>query len=569
MAGASVELSIVVPTYQRAALARRCVQALLDQNLDASLYEIVVVVDGSTDGTAEVLRGLDGTGRLRIEVTANGGQTAACNRGIELAHGRYVLFIDDDLLPGPDLAAEHLKAQHDAGGVVAVGAVTTVAGANGDGMTRWSAGVLNSHFGRLDGGGRSPDGVDVYSGNLSVPREALQRVGRFDTALATSFDIDLGCRLVEAGMRVVYMSTASAEQTSTKVRRQLVADAQARGRDALELAARYPRSLDRLPVSSFVSRRPKELLGLRLLLASRARPEAASRLLGLAARFAGRRDHAVWHLAESHAFWTGVRETCPDRETWDRMTRPPVVLMYHSVGARGEPAMMYRVPVRRLRWQLRYLRARRIAVIGLSEVMDALDSYRLPPGRSVVLTFDDGYRDNFEHALPLLRRHLHPATVFVCTAMMGGTANWPDAGELAGRALLSWDEARTLKASGVSVESHTRRHARLTELSDGEAEEELTGSRQDLERELGGAELTFAYPFGSQDGRVRALVAAAGYRGACGVRPGTAHRLSDPYLLPRVTVAGMEGLLRFAVGVELGLIPTRLRSRRRPGRRAA
>src|SRR5205823_5394171 len=124
-------------------------------------------------------------------------------------------------------------------------------------------------------------------------------------------------------------------------------------------------------------------------------------------------------------------------DLWTALTRPPLILMYHAIGASGEDATMYRVPRRRFQWQLRYLHFRR-TVVSLDQLLQYQLAGRPTPGNCVAITLDDGYRDSYDHAFPALRRHGFPATLFVVTSLMGKSNSWDARGELAGRDIVTW-----------------------------------------------------------------------------------------------------------------------------------
>src|SRR5208282_523221 len=117
-----LKLSIVVPTHNRRdVLISRTLPAIFSQDLSASEYEIIVVVDGSTDGTAEALRELRPRCALRIIEQSNRGPSAARNNGIQAAKGDLLLFIDDDIICGPSLLEQHVAAHDGADPMVAYG----------------------------------------------------------------------------------------------------------------------------------------------------------------------------------------------------------------------------------------------------------------------------------------------------------------------------------------------------------------------------------------------------------------------------------------------------------------
>lgn len=329
-----VELTVVVCTYQRRELVSRCVRSLLSQTLDPSCYEIVVVVDGSTDGTVEALGSLGPGERLRVNVADHVGQSGALIRGIALAKARYCVLLDDDMNAEPGLLSAHLAAQRRGGerGVLGIGRIESEAAPGTDSVTSYLATSLNKHYDRLRLGTRQPDAIDCYGGNLSAPTKALRRYdGGFSSDPDVSIDADISCQLVEFGLGVVYVEEAGARQTVVKTRDDILTDARGGGRFDVKWYDRHPGYWDRLPLSMFRTYPLRMSLVLRALLASRIAPTSPlfatlTRLLDGDARL------SCVRLLEAYAYWTGVREAAP-ADLWTALTRPPVILMYHAVGA--------------------------------------------------------------------------------------------------------------------------------------------------------------------------------------------------------------------------------------------
>jgi peptidoglycan/xylan/chitin deacetylase (PgdA/CDA1 family) len=143
------------------------------------------------------------------------------------------------------------------------------------------------------------------------------------------------------------------------------------------------------------------------------------------------------------------------------------------------------------------------------------------PRRAVVVTFDDAWADNHTNALGPLVEHQVPATLFVPSRLLGAPG------------YLTRGQLLEMAAAGVSVGAHSRTHADLTTCSDAQLEREVRGSREDLEDLLGAACTRFAYPNGRLDARVRAAVAAAGFRTAVTTVRGWARADMDPLCVPR------------------------------------
>ncbi len=252
---------------------------------------------------------------------------------------------------------------------------------------------------------------------------------------------------------------------------------------------------------------------------------------------------------------------CLLRERLVGQTKVPI-LMYHQVGRPLEEAEFCRdcVSPERFATQMRAIVAAGYKVIPLaSYVRDLDEGPPEAPGRCVALTFDDGYRDQFVSAYPVLRRHRLPATLFLVAGSIGGEiplphlsledADVPERGATAGWRPLSWEQVGRMAGDGLDVGSHALSHRSLGRLSLEEAEIEVRRSREILERRLGIRIDLFAYPFGSEaygdfDGRIQAVLRAAGYRAACTTVIGRNGRGSDRLALRRIPMEERDGPFR-------------------------
>lgn len=208
----------------------------------------------------------------------------------------------------------------------------------------------------------------------------------------------------------------------------------------------------------------------------------------------------------------------------------PLMLMYHAVVAGdGMPSWPWAVSAANFEAQLDYLRGQGWTTLTMAELAAGK-----PPPRAVVVTFDDGYADNLA-ALEMLTQRRMRATWFVVSGSVGQRPAWPADGRPEGR-LLSADELRAMRDAGMEIGSHTRSHCRLTDLETHGVNEELRGSKAELEDILGSPVGSFAYPYGKFDDSIVRAVSAAGYAAACTTRPGWATRDGDPYRLRRLSV---------------------------------
>ena len=205
--------SVVIPTFQRPDTLRRVLAALESQR-GAPAFEVLVVDDGSSDETPELLRALRPTYPFRSFAQANQGPAAARNRGVRQAEGERILFLGDDTVPESDLVAAHARA-HAAqnGGRVAVLGYTTWPEDRRVTPFLHHINEYGLQFGyRLI---EDPESVPFnffYTSNISLPRALLLEGQLFDTTFPNAAweDIELAYRLTRRGMRIVYRPEAVA-----------------------------------------------------------------------------------------------------------------------------------------------------------------------------------------------------------------------------------------------------------------------------------------------------------------------------------------------------------------------
>ncbi len=545
MSGAEPQLSVIVATHNRRDLLARCLEALSRQTLDPGSFEVIVADDGSSDGAPELVEGLETRFQLRLLRLDKGGQAAAQNAAIEIAAGRTCLFLDDDCIPAPGCLEGHVAAHRAGAGTIGIGALLQQPPQANDWYAHTFAKAWNEHYERL--ADRQPEWTDCYGGNLSAPRRALQELGGFSTDLAIEEDADLAFRLAAAGCVPAYLPDAEAVHDDQKRRGRLIEDARRQGAGHVALAARYPAALPKL-LGWFGAPTARDVALRRLLLALRVSPAA----LALPGRLLPRQgSRLIWfYFVSRYAFWLGVRGSV-DRELWLRMTRRVPVLMYHAFSEADE-GDRYVLPRRAFRRQMRLLALLRYRVIDFEELARSLRDGPPPPRRALVITIDDGYRDNLEIAQPILRRRRFPATIFLVSDRLGGVNDWDREGVVCGRPLLTVEEIEELREGGISFGAHTRTHVNLEEAGDEAIEAEVAGSRRDLEGVLGSPVRSFAYPYGRRDARGVAAVGRAGYEAACTTHPERARLDDDRLQIPRIEIRAEYSLAKFLVRVLRG-----------------
>lgn len=175
--------------------------------------------------------------------------------------------------------------------------------------------------------------------------------------------------------------------------------------------------------------------------------------------------------------------------------------------------------------------------IALDRFLAGLDDPASLPERSALITFDDGYRSMVGEALPVLRKHGAPGVLFVPTGHVGGI-NGFDHGVEPEEPICTWDELRTLRDGGVSIQSHAHTHRAFTSIGRAERADELARSKAMLEKELGGTVDTIAFPYGDAGpDSDRAQAAEAGYRAAFTYRGAPVRvPVADRYRIERIAM---------------------------------
>jgi peptidoglycan/xylan/chitin deacetylase (PgdA/CDA1 family) len=217
------------------------------------------------------------------------------------------------------------------------------------------------------------------------------------------------------------------------------------------------------------------------------------------------------------------------------------ILLYHRVAADGDPLA---VPPARFREQMDHLAAEGYRAVDLVEGLERLERGALGE-RTVALTFDDGFTDVAEEALPALERHGFGATVFVTTGVAAGEVMFPWY-QGPQPPVLGWDDVVALDREGtLRFEAHTVTHPNLLALDDESAAAEIGGSRRELAERLGRPVSAFAYPAGLYGERERRLVAEAGYAAAVSCEPGVNLPGGDRFDLRRRQIDSRDRLLDF------------------------
>ncbi|MDD5503958.1 MAG: polysaccharide deacetylase family protein [Candidatus Omnitrophica bacterium] len=203
------------------------------------------------------------------------------------------------------------------------------------------------------------------------------------------------------------------------------------------------------------------------------------------------------------------------------------VLMYHSIAS--EPESTLSVSPENFQKQMEYLNKAGFKVIPLDSLVQTMSQGRRPARKEVVLTFDDGFENNFTKAFPVLSKYGMPATVFLETARIGNNAGY-----------LNWDQVRVMAMNNIDIGAHTRTGIYLPSVKDDlKLTEEIALSKLDIENRLGNEVKYFCYPTGAFNDKIKEIVRASGYRGACATNRGF-DRYNDSYGIKRIKVTDSD-----------------------------
>lgn len=216
------------------------------------------------------------------------------------------------------------------------------------------------------------------------------------------------------------------------------------------------------------------------------------------------------------------------------------ILMYHEVAARpeidalaGRTQRGYILPREDFERQMAYLAGAGYHSVSLRQLYAWSQSREQLPANPVVITFDDGFSGNFNHALPVLRQYGLTATFFVVSNRVGD----PD--------MLTWPQLREMHRHGMAVESHTANHPLLSTLSSESTREELALSRRMIEGALGSQVAFVSLPNGDSNPHYARIARESGYLGGCGSRFGFNQPSTDCFFWRRIAVKQGLGLSAF------------------------
>jgi GT2 family glycosyltransferase len=305
-------VGVVIPTYKRCGSLERLLRALSRQTIPPHAYEVIVIVDGSTDGTRELLARFDTPYALTWRWQQNGGRAAACNVGIRLCQSPLVVLLDDDMEPAPDCLEAHIACHADGVPRAVMGAAPMVVSPGSPAVVEYVGRKFNRHLAALATPGQRLGLRSFYSGNLSIPRAVLEDVGGFDEAFRAygNEDLELSCRLRAAGVEILFSAAALAHQHYDKTFVDLARDNIGKGTTAVLLARKHPATFTELKLAARNRGSRKRRLALAALVTlTRAWPGVASMVtsaIGASSRLPNERQDRAYAFVLDYFFMVGA-----------------------------------------------------------------------------------------------------------------------------------------------------------------------------------------------------------------------------------------------------------------------
>jgi GT2 family glycosyltransferase len=307
-------LTVVIPTYQRRDSVLRLLASLDAQAYPTGAFDVVVAVDGSSDGTAEAVQAFTGSYPVSALEGANRGRASACNAAVRAATGEIVILLDDDMEASPGFLAAHARAHDGPATRAVVGAAPIVTAPESPPFVQYMAEGFQSRMERLGQPGYRLRFRDTYTGNFSVRRNVLLSIGGFDESFRVygHEDYELALRLQAAGVELTYNADALAYQHYEKTFASFARDGIARGRTAVLLAAKHPAVVESIKLSEY-DQGPRKWRVLRALLlrsnlVSRRIPQWVVAAVEAAERHKLPRLDKWYRYAIDYFYWHGVRE---------------------------------------------------------------------------------------------------------------------------------------------------------------------------------------------------------------------------------------------------------------------
>jgi GT2 family glycosyltransferase len=306
-------VSVIIPTYNRRDSVERALRALAHQTLAPETYEVIVSIDGSQDGTREIVAAFAAPYRLCSVWQPNQGRAAACNAGIRIAQGEVLVILDDDMEPAADCLEHHSRAHPIGSRLGIMGAVPMYCENSDPPVAAYVAAKFNRHLASLARSDHQLTLRDFYSGHFSIRRDVLLEIGLFDETFRIygNEDLELSLRLMKSGVTLMYAPETLAHQRYSKDFAGLARDTIAKGHTAVLLASKHPEALPDLQLSAYEQGSWRwRLARTGLLMLSRwwsSTPDKVIVLMQQLEQHQVKRLHLYYRFVLDYLYWLGAQ----------------------------------------------------------------------------------------------------------------------------------------------------------------------------------------------------------------------------------------------------------------------
>jgi peptidoglycan/xylan/chitin deacetylase (PgdA/CDA1 family) len=230
--------------------------------------------------------------------------------------------------------------------------------------------------------------------------------------------------------------------------------------------------------------------------------------------------------------------------------------MYHKVGVPPIESKLKKLWVspKKFRRQMLYLKRHGYKTVTFNELQNMRLSNKIVYPKTIIITFDDGYRNNFIEAVPILKEFGFPCTIFIVIDGIGKDNFWHDPKTETRVPMLSEAEIQQLINSGFEIGAHTLTHKNLSKIPLEQAKKEITESKIKLENKFKYPICAFAYPYGGGafNEQLREYAKQAGYSFAVSIKQGKADMEGNPYCLKRIFIRGDDNMFDFSLNLKSG-----------------
>lgn len=535
------EVSVIIPTHRRPDALAKVLDALTRQTFSPNRFEVVVVLDGHCPETVRFLEAVDPSFRLRWFEQPPKGAPAARNLGVREAASDLLIFLDDDIIPVPELIEVHHRGQ-DNEGVVVFGPFLPALDSP-EPLVQEAVDWGWAHCERCSAAGYRPTHEDLPDGNMSAKKTDLERAGLWDesfSGVGGDDDRELGVRLLKQGLTFKFDKRAIGYHYYTKAWADLLRDWRHIGRAHQYYMTLHPELIReyeflRVVAGTWRGRAAFQTFKHMPEIFFTAASSSARRWgTGLNPRLG--RPLFRWLVKRSKtAFYLrGLSEEPGTAETLFCQARLKVpILGYHHVVPRatGDPELW--MDLAQFKRQMRTLALLGFKTISLRDVCNWLDGRASLPRKPVVLTFDDGYEGFLPVIAPVLERHKFTATIFLIAGKIGSEVKWNGKPPMR---IMTADETAELARRGFDVQSHGLTHLDSKQADPATLHTELLESKRVIEQITGNSVRFFAFPQGRWNREARDTVEQTGFAAACTSRWGRNDYNQDRYLLNRTFI---------------------------------